>query len=254
MNRRFVAILASVAIALVGTITVFMYVKSADRRALAGKTVRQVVVAEKRIPAGTTGKALTGYLRKVNMPAESVPQDAVRQIDGDLESLVLTAEVQRGQLLLRAMFGTRPSSTGGVSIPEGMVAAAVKVKVAAFGAGTVAVGSHVAVFYTYTALDDAHRNTISGAGLEKDRATNSVTRLLLNNIEVLAMSAADKGSADPTKGDSSGDNTVVTLALSQTDAERLAHAVAVGGELNIVLLGDSSKVTADPGVDNRSLF
>jgi pilus assembly protein CpaB len=248
MNRRFIAILVSVAIALVGTTTVFVYVKSADSRAVAGKTVRQVVVAEKKIPSGTSGKSLTSYLRTVNMPAETVPQDALSAIDGDLEPLVLTSEVQRGQLLLRAMFGTR-STTAGITIPEGMVAAAVKVKVGVLGAGTVTVGSRVAVFYTYTALDDNHRNTVSGTGLEKDRAANSITRLLLNNIEILALASGTKSGTETT-----GDSSMVTFALTQVDAERLAHAVALGGELNIVLLGDSSKVSADPGVDNRSLF
>jgi pilus assembly protein CpaB len=248
MNRRFAAILVSVAIALVGTATVFLYVKSADRRAIAGKSVRQVVVADKKIPSGTSGKSLTGYLRTVNMPAETVPQDALPAIDGELESLVLTADVQRGQLLLRAMFGTRSTSVG-ITIPEGMVAAAVKVKVGALAAGTVTIGSRVAVFYTYTALDDSHRNTVSGNGLEKDRAANSITRLLLNNIEILALASGTKSGTE-----TSGDSSMVTLALTQVDAERLAHAVALGGELNIVLLGDSSKVSADPGVDNRSLF
>jgi pilus assembly protein CpaB len=46
----------------------------------------------------------------------------------------------------------------------------------------------------------------------------------------------------------------VTFALSQVDAERLAHAVALGGQLNVGVLGDSSDVKPDNGVDNRSLF
>ena len=46
----------------------------------------------------------------------------------------------------------------------------------------------------------------------------------------------------------------MTLALSQNDAEKLAHIVTLGGQLNVGLLGDSSDVKLDRGVDNRSIF
>jgi len=46
----------------------------------------------------------------------------------------------------------------------------------------------------------------------------------------------------------------VTFAMTQTDAERLAHAVALGGELNIAAVGDASGVKPDNGVDNGSVF
>jgi pilus assembly protein CpaB len=117
-------------------------------------------------------------------------------------------------------------------------------------------GVKVAIFYTYTPIDDAHRNVISGGGLEKGRGVNSVTRLLLNNVEVLAVGAAAADGAAGSSGTAagSGDGVTVTFGLSQVDAERLAHAVALGGELNIGALGDSSDVKPDSGVDNRSLF
>jgi pilus assembly protein CpaB len=260
MTRRIVAVLISIVLAVLGTTAVLLYVRAADDRALAGKQATAVLVADRQIPAGTTGRALRaeGYLRQVRMPAETVPQDALAQLGGDLDALVVTAPVQRGQLLLRAMFGTATSVGGTAAIPSGRLAIAARVKAGAFGPGSVQPGAKVAIFYTYTPMSGDRRDTISGAGLEKGRTVNSVTRLLLTDIEVLGVDANGAGGdgdnrsrVDPT-GD--GEEITVTFAMTQVDAERLAHAVAIGGELNIGLLGDASNVKPDAGVDNRSLF
>jgi pilus assembly protein CpaB len=269
MTRRILAVLISVVLAVLGTAAVFLYVRTADARATAGKKARVVVVAQKHIPAGTTGKSIKAgdYLRTVNMPAETVPDDAISQVSADLDALVVMSEVQPGQLLLRAMFGQETRTTAGLRIPEGLIAVSAKVKLAAFGPGLVRAGVKVAIFYTYTPLDDSRRNAVSGQGLEKGHNINSVTRLLLNNIEVIAVNGGkstndggDGGSNGGSNGSGSSggsgvnDDVVVTFAVSQVDAERLAHAVALGGELNIAMLSETSDVKPDTGVDNRTLF
>jgi len=254
MTRRIVAVLISIVLAAIGAAAVLLYTRSADARATAGKQARTVLVADKPIPAGTSGRALRsgGYLRQVRMPAQSLPADSVAQLTADLDALVVTSAVQRGQLLLRAMFGTATKNGTGLAVPDGQIAITAQVKGSVFGPGAVQPGVKVAIFYTYTPVDDGHRNVISGSGLEKGRGVNSVTRLLLNNVEVLAVgnTAGDKAAAAA----SSADGVTVTFGVTQVDAERLAHAVALGGELNIAALGDSSDVKPDTGVDNGSLF
>lgn len=258
MTRRIVSVLISVVLAALGAGAVLLYLRSADARATAGKQVRAVLVADKQIPAGTSGRALraNGYVRQVNMPVETLPGDAVQQLSGDLDTLVTTAAVQRGQLLLRAMFGTSVKDGTGLVIPDGQMAITATVKSNVFGPASVRAGTRVAIFYTYTPVDAGHRDVVSGAGLEKGRTTNSVTRLLMTNVEVISVGPAPKdGLADTNATGSSAKNTLsVTFGLNQVDAERLAHAVALGGELNIGMLGDSSDVKPDTGVDNRSLF
>jgi pilus assembly protein CpaB len=269
MTRRILAVLLSVVLAAVGTAAVMLYVRSADARATAGKKVKLVLVADRQIGPGTSGKALRtgGYLRQVRMPAETLPDDALAQITGDLDGLVTTSAVQKGQLLLRAMFGTAVKNGTGLVIPDGQIAITARVKANVFGAGYVRPGTKVAIFYTYTPTDDAHRNVVSGAGLERGHAINSVTRLLMTNVEVIAVGpvpgqknigTGDTGSNPGLTGGSTGtganDEVAVTFAVSQVDAERLAHAVALGGELNAGMVGDSSDVQPDTGVDNRSLF
>jgi pilus assembly protein CpaB len=258
MTRRIIAIVAAAVLAAVGAGAVLLYLRTADARALNGKQVRSVLVAAKQIPAGTTGRTLTdkGYVRKVQMPAETLPDDAVQDVGADLQALVTTATVQRGQLLLRVMFGTAVSSSSGMAIPDGKLAVAARVKATVFGPGAVRAGVKVAIFYTYTPAADDKRGTVSGGGLSRAGTVSAVTRLLMTDVEVLSIGSAINGDAPATNANAtspSGD-LAVTFALSQHDAERLAHAVVLGGAINIGLLGDSSGVQPDPGVDNSGLF
>lgn len=257
MARRIIPVLISVVLAALGTGAVLLYLRSADDRALAGKQARTVLVADKHIPAGTSGKALRtkGYLREVRMPVETLPEDALEQVSGSLDALVTTAPVQRGQLMLRAMFGTAVANGSGLAIPDGQMAITARVKSAVFGPASLRAGARVAIFYTYTPMDDQKRDIVSGSGLEKGRKINSVTRLLLTNVEVISVGPAPTDGATPAGAPTSqSDELSVTFGLNQVDAERLAHAVALGGELNVGVLGESSDVKPDSGVDNRSLF
>ena len=257
MNRRIIAVFAAVVVAAAGAAAVLLYVRSADSRAVAGKQARTVLVAEKQIPAGTNGRALRegGYLRQTRMPAETLPEDALGAVEADLDALVTTAVVQRGQLVLRTMFGTAVNRSG-IAIPDGKLAIAAKVKSAVFGPGSVRAGTRVAIFYTYTPLDTDQRDDVSGSGLERGRTVNSVTRVLMTDIEVISVGVATDGDGNlprPATTSAPGD-VAMTFALDQRQAEILAHATALGGLLNVGLLGDSSDVSPDRGVDNGSLF
>ncbi|MEV4538575.1 RcpC/CpaB family pilus assembly protein [Asanoa sp. NPDC049518] len=257
MNRRIIAVLAAVVVAAAGAGAVLLYVRSADSRAVAGKQARTVLIAEKQIPAGTDGRALRagGYLRQTRMPTETVPDDTLAAVEPDLDALVTTATVQRGQLVLRTMFGTAVDSSG-MAIPDGKLAISAKVKSAVFGPGSVRAGTRVAIFYTYTPLSEGKIDDVSGSGLERGRDTRSVTRVLMTDIEVISVGvAADDAVGDaPLPATASTGDVAMTFALDQRQAEILAHATALGGLLNVGLLGDSSDVSPDRGVDNGTLF
>jgi pilus assembly protein CpaB len=258
MTRRIIAVLISIFLAAVGTAAVVLYLRSADARALASKQARTVLVAATQIPAGTTGRSVRekGYVRQVRMPSESLPEDALQQVGADLEALVTTAPVQRGQLLLRAMFGTKVSNATGLVVPDGKLAITARVKSNVFSPESIRPGTRVAIFYTYTPADEANRNLVSGSGLDRGKTSNSVTRLLMTDVEVIAVGSVATQDNPTGVGSTTTNNgeLSLTFALSQVDAERLAHAVALGGQLNVGVLGDSSNVRPDNGVDNRSLF
>jgi pilus assembly protein CpaB len=255
MIRRVIAFGIAFVLAVVGTVLVLGYINTADSRAMAGKKAVTVLVAKERISAGTSADKVRDrdLVEQVQMPAETVPRGALTQLDQDLDDLVLTADVQQSQLLLRGMFGHAAKSTGGLAVPDGKVAVSVELDVPADVAGFVRAGSSIAIFDTYAKDAEA-------AGANGDQAT----RILLPNVEVLAVgsygvngteTSDGKKTTSDTNRTRSNQNTkmLVTVAVTQEQAEKLVHAIRTG-ELYLALVTDSSDVKSGPGVDNKSLF
>jgi pilus assembly protein CpaB len=260
MKRTIVATIVAVVLALIGGVAVLLYAAGADARALEGREPVEVLVAAKRVPAGTTGKAMLseGYVERVVMPAASVPSDVVGSIDAGLEALVVTSDLQARQLVLRGAFGEAAVRTGGLAVPDGKVAVTVEIGDAQRVAGHVEAGAEVAVFDTFTVADGKGR-VPAGDGLATDHAYTQATRLLVPRVEVLSIGERVVVDEDSKKADSESNDkaqsqkVLVTLAVTQAEAEKLVLA-ATTGSLYFALLSDTSQVQPGAGVDNRTLF
>lgn len=263
MKKRIVLIAAAVLLAVLGTFAVYSYGKSADKRALASTKSATVLVVTKRIPAGTTWSDAVkgGYFSQENYPANAVPQDALTDaktaaIGGDAVAL---ADVVPGQFVLREAFGTKTAQTGALQIPKGYLAVSVTLPINAEVAGYIGPGSEVTIFVTaqYTpggttaSKTQTQTQTPSGDDVLGDQPT--VTKTVISKADVLAVSQAPvtdvDGSGD--SGSSSSDGSpLVTLALTQRDAERVILNQKIG-DLYLALLSPDSTVSGDdPGVDN----
>jgi len=152
VKRRLLAVLVAFALAAVGCLAVVAYVRGADQRALAGREAAWVLIAKQRIPAGTTGADIRDakLVDRVAMPAATVPDGAVAQIDDQLAALTVTADLQPSQLLLRGAFGEATTQSGGLPLPDGKLAVSVELSAAGRVAGFVRPGSKVAIFDTFT--------------------------------------------------------------------------------------------------------
>jgi pilus assembly protein CpaB len=254
MTRRILGVLLAIVLAVLGTASVLFYVNRAERSVAQGQTAVTVLVAKARIPAGTTGAALTTreLFDEVVMPASSVPADTLTAVLPELKDLVLTHDVQKRQLLLKGMFGPATKLSGGIAVPDKMMAVSVKFAVEEEVGGFIRPGSQIAVFGTFKLVDEQFKKQ---TGQE-----NVGTRLLLPRVEVLAVGAygedgvtsAQREEADLASKPGSV-TLLVTVAVTQADAEKLIHAVR-GGELYLALLTDTSEVLPGAGVDNRTLL
>jgi pilus assembly protein CpaB len=251
MNRRVIGILLAILLAVIGTGAVLFYVNLAQDRVAAGQEAVRVLVATDRIPAGTTGARIRDaeLVEETVMPAASVPDDALSAVGTDLDELVVTSDVQPRQLLLRGQFGEPTQISGGLAIPEKMLAVSVKMEVEEEVGGFIRPGSQVAVFGTYKVLDKDFK--------KETGEDNRRTTLLLPRTEVLAVGAYGEDgvtSVEPAEEAREGQVTlIVTVSVNQTDAERLIHSTRIG-ELYAALLTDTSEVRPGPGVDNRNLL
>ncbi|GAA2529950.1 Flp pilus assembly protein CpaB [Pilimelia columellifera] len=264
MKRRLLAVLVALLLAVVGCLAVVVYVRSADERAVAGRDPVKVLVAAKRIPAGTSGASLRagGYVEQVIMPRATVPATAISELSITLDILAVTADIQPSQLLLRGMFGEPTKLTGGLALPEGKLAVSVEVSAAARVAGFVKPGANIAIFNTFTVRAGKGRIPSGDTSINSNAANNHATRVLLPRVEVIAVGeqgtpgsvagATPSASDAPAKAKTNA-TIVVTVGVIQSDAERLIHA-AQTGTLYLALLDDTATIAPGLGVDNNTLF
>jgi pilus assembly protein CpaB len=254
MKRRMIVLGLAFLLAVLGTGAVYVYVRQADSRAVVGKQAVSVLIANDLVPAGTVaGEAgRRGLLRTEKMPRETVSTDALTTLDAGVAQLVAGADIQPGQLVLRSMFVTRKVTTSGLAIPAGKIAVTVQFTVVQEVAGHIVAGSHVVVFDTYTVVNGQDAPT--GDGLPKAPGDVQATRVLLPDVEVLAVglpvvasTAKDKPAADPPS-----DTVLLTVAADQRQAERLILR-AQTGSLHLALRGEDSDIPGGPGVNTRSL-
>jgi pilus assembly protein CpaB len=259
MARRVLAIFFAILLAVVGTVAVLLYVRQADDRALANSSPVNVLIARERVPAGTTGESIRtrDLTERVRMPAGSVPLDEVlNHIPAELDKLVVTSDLQPGQLVLRRMFSASTRTAGGLAIPEGKVAVSFEATMAEQVAGYVRPGSQVAVFATYQMSTDGKNRIVGGSGGQ----TVKGTAVLLPKVEVIAIGPYGEGSTTTTPLDGKTDQkgnakpaVLVTVAVTAVEAAKLIQ-VAQGNALYLALLNDSSQVRPGVGVDSQSLF
>ena len=265
MKRRVLTATLAILLAVLGTAGVLAYVHKADSRALAGMRPVSVVVAQGQIPAGTSAISAQqqGLLRSEALPASSVPANAVRSLTPDLGPLVMSAQVQSGQVLLRPMLVTAAQATaaGALAIPKGMVAVTIPLCVPEAVAGYVQPGSQVAVFDTYPTRKASLQESCNQSG-QSNQAQGpgaAITRILLPRVLVLATGqAAASGTTSTTaSGGAFSRNSqtdpaatgsvLVTLAVSQANAERLI-LVTRAGLPYLGLLTSSSQTGFDTGL------
>lgn len=268
MTRRFTSISAALVLALVGTMLVVVYVGRADARALQGIETVEVLVAKGALMKGTSmeqaqAKDLLGTER---LPRKTVPPDAIAELQPADSTLVLATDMTAGEILRRPRLVAAEAVQDGLRIPDGMLAVTVRLEDPARVGGFVKVGSHIAIFDSYNVMEGNKPGswTPSGDHLQGEFPTNKATRLLLPKVQVLAIgttTSPDTG-RDTARDDSSSTTTpsaaadtlqtLITVALTQRDAERLIHGVQTG-TLYLGLLG-SFEPKPGPGVDNRTLF
>jgi pilus assembly protein CpaB len=243
MKRSVLIIGLAVLLAAVGVVSVLYYVRQADARALAGKQAVRVLVAAERVPAGTTAAAAqaAGLLRAEAMPAESVPADALGRVGPEVAELVAGADIAPGQLVLRSLFVAELPTASGLPIPDGKVAVTVALGVTQQVAGYVKPGATVAVF-------DTRGGTNRNAAADGD----ATTRVLLPEVEVLAVGPAPAGGRQSTPNGPNG-QVMLTFAVDTAQAERLILGSQTGS-LHLALLTADTGVVPGARLDTGALF
>ena len=246
MDRRKVLLLVAAVIALLGTLLVFVYVKGADNRADQRYGAVQVLRVTKPIAAGETIEAAqaAGKIETGTVTREDLLPGALTDLS-TVAGKVAVTPILAGEQVVAERFGAVGSGTD-LSIPKGKIAISLNLDDPSRVAGFLNPGNRVAVFMTGT-----------------DAKSGGFTRLLLPNVTVIgqgttttvaAAPAATGGTADPAAAPAEAlPKALLTLAVSQSEAERLMYA-SRNGSLAFGLLNDDSQVGPSTGVTADNLF
>jgi pilus assembly protein CpaB len=259
MNRRVLAVVVAVVLAFVGTAAVAAYVRGADRRAVEGQETVDVFVTAKDLPAGTTAQRAVddGLMVQETIAKKGVPDDALTEVGPDNAELVATSDITAGEIVLASKFSTEAATPGVVALPAGQMAVSVELSDPARVGTFLQVGSDIAIFDTFNVLETYTADRIpAGDHLQDRHEYTRATRLLLPRVKVLGIGATTTTSSngqDTTKSNEQVSTALVTLAVTQAQAEKLIHGIQTG-TLYFALLNSQSDVKPGKGVDDRQLF
>jgi pilus assembly protein CpaB len=253
VGRRVVLLIAAFVIAAVGTGLVFVYVKRADDRALAGQQPVEVLVAKSQISSGTqvSEAVRQGAFETRRIPLSAASTGALSTIEPIKDSVALTT-VFPGQQILSGMFGSSvtDTATSSLPLPAGAMAMSFQFTDPARVAGFVQPGSRVAIFVTVAPQARAGGDNVPSGG-----AAGDLTRVLLPSAKVIAVGPTTVTQpTDPKQANTEAvPRALLTLALDEKQAAKLVFASA-HGTLYLGLLNDKSKVTAGTAINATSLF
>jgi pilus assembly protein CpaB len=250
MNRRILAIIVAVLLAVGGGALVIMYAQNADQRAISDQTPATVWVSKATIPSGMTLKDAqrTGIIAQTTVSAKAVPAGALKEVNADNNQLLALSDIAPGEYLLAARFGTTPTGTKAIEVPSGMLAVSIALTDPARVGKFVTPGSHIAIYQSFKIKD---LQDTPQAKLINDNDIHG-TSLLLPDVLVIGMGdspltgAAAQPDVQATQSTTQGQtgNYLVTVAVKPSDAPVLIHGIN-----NRVLYAGlrGSDVKIDPG-------
>jgi pilus assembly protein CpaB len=216
MRRRFLAAVAALVLALVGTVVLVAYARGADQRAMAGMNTVPVLVVAQPVPEGTRAEDLGALVRTEQLPAKAAVDGRVTDL-ADLAGEVATVDLKPGEQLLAGRFAAPASlqTPGTVAVPAGMEEVSVMLDPQRAVGGRLVAGDQVGVFLSLADAKTTHAvlhrvlvTQVQGAPAPADSKAGTAT--------VSAASAAPTGSL------------MVTLALTAKQAEGVVFGAEHG--------------------------
>lgn len=245
MDRRKILLVLAAVIAALGTLLVWLYVRGAEGRAQAQYDSVNVIVATQDIAPGETFEAASqaGKFAKKAVPA-NVRLDGAQTDLQELDGTVALTTIYAGEQLIDRKWGGTGSvdvTSKVIAIPKGKMAVTVNLTDPQRVAGFAQPGSQVSVF----------------VAIDNQKADTYLARTLLQRVTVIGV--GDTSTISKTKTTPDGESTtepvpqtLVTLAVDQQQAERLAWATTFG-TLSLGLVNENTTLSTTPRVTEKNL-
>jgi pilus assembly protein CpaB len=244
MNRRIVAAFVAAALALGAFVSIFLYVKNADARALNGVAAKDVYVVVNPIAKGTLAENLGTNVQLTQIPAKAVPDQAVYNL-ADIQSRAAAIDLVAGEVLLTTRFvDPTAAAQDAVPVPKGMEQMSLVVKPEQIRGGDLKAGETIGVVLSVKPTTP-QPISIPGIGpvtIDGDTITKQImNKVLVTRVQGGTVAAADATGTSPPAGSS----VMITVALTTSDIEKLTWAQSVGQSVGSLLLTVENKDTDD---------
>jgi pilus assembly protein CpaB len=254
MDRRRILLIIAAVVAALGTLLVFLYVRTADARAQDSVDAVQVLTAQQPIASGESyDDALAAGKIVPKGVARSQLLANVQTSPDALKGTVALQNILPGEQIVADKFGTNAADASSpLGIPPKEMAVSVNLTDPDRVAGFVNPGSEVAIFVTKTSDDTG--STTGGAG----GASGPKTRLLLDRVTVLGVGSTTPVTTTTTAEDGTQQTeqlprTLLTLALTQDQAQQVILASKTL-EVTFALLTKDSAVGAAPDTTSTDVM
>lgn len=208
MKNKLVGIVASVAMALVGTGLLVFYVRGSNDNGNTSEGSVQVLVVSTPVPKGTKAEDLAGKVRLEPVPTNVAAAGALNSMTS-LDGQVTLVDLGPGDQLSAARFGP-PAVTEAPGVPPGKLQVTIPVDPVRAVGGQLRTGDLVAIVASF-----------------EDPGT---TRMILEKVKVTGVRTAEGVTVTSEAADNAPRSNLlhVTLALDAAQVERVVFAAEYG--------------------------
>ncbi len=232
-KRSNLIVTLGLAVFIVGAAATYLVVRNGDGGGATSSANKvPVLVAEKPIPAGTTGTNVVanGMIKTRNVDIAAKPATAVTDAS-QLAGKTVTLGVAQGEIITLDQFQTAQTRIGTLKIPDGKTALALQLANVPGVAGFAGAGDRINVYGVVKPGSDP-------------KNPQGAVHLIMQNTEVLNVNGATLAAA---QGQPGGTGLVYLLAVTPTEAERLIY-ISTFEQLYFSLVSkDAAPVGATPG-------
>ena len=256
MKRRIIGIVLAVALAVVGTLALVRYVKSAKDDAVRPEELVQVLVVEEDVREGAPVSEVLESVGLVDVPRRLVAPGALADFTGLDPTFVTETELKEGEQILPSRF-VDPQSLVRVAVPKGLQEITFAFTPERAVGAELQAGDTVGVLFSFEPFDlntsgvpsQTTETTVPGDPTQTTVAptrTPNTTHFVLHKIlvtgvkfskqdsvrasEIVATGDAEstETTVAPVVSEAPADQLLVTMAVSAAEAEQLVFAAEFG--------------------------
>jgi Flp pilus assembly protein CpaB len=226
-----VAAFVAAALALGAFVSIFLYVRNADARAINGVAAKDVYVVVNPITKGTLAENLGTNVQLSKVPAKAVPDQAVYDLS-EIQGKAASVDLVAGEMLLTSRFvDPTVAAQDSVPVPKGMEQMSFSVKPEQVRGGILKAGETIGVVFTFKASPSEAVNVpgIGSVTIDGDTITKQIlNKVLVTRVQGGVVPAPDATGSSPLPADTP---LWITVALNTSDIEKLVWAQAAGSML-----------------------